>query len=118
MQHGIHLTKEMLAELRDRNYPVHTGLMPNADARDFDRDLRKLALVRTLLVGLVAIAIGYRGRIAGWEPAQKGFDRFAPANADWWPVDDDARDAAARWYVAVPNRQLVGYEAEQLPVPS
>jgi hypothetical protein len=95
---GIELPSEMVRELKNRNYPVHTGRMRDADRRELARDMRRLGLVRTLLVGLVACVIGYHGKISGWERSE-GYCKDVDAN--WWRVDDTQRNEAATWYIAI-----------------
>jgi len=98
--YGIELTPRMVRELKDRNYTVHTGRMRNAKKRDLKRDIEKLGVIRMLSLGLIACAVGYRGKINGWER-----DKGQPKATDttWWCVDDKMLEEASTWYVATPS---------------
>jgi len=95
--YGIELTPRMVRELKDRNYPVHTGRMPNAEKRELKRDLEKLGVIRTLSLGLIACAVSYRGKINGWE---RETGQRKATDTTWWSVDDKALEEAATCYVA------------------
>ncbi|MGK4000727.1 hypothetical protein [Sorangium sp. So ce1024] len=65
-------------------------------------DERSTAILRTLLVALVARAVGYRGPISGWErPASRR--SYDPASS-WWPVDGSAADRVEPVTAVVPER--------------
>jgi len=67
------------------------------DGYDGDRDFRRVALVRTMLVALIAKAVDYAGAINGWEVGQSGY----PVEPEgWWNVGDDDRLLAQRTFVA------------------
>lgn len=95
--HGLALTRELQEELRKRNVVVHQGVMTVGN-HDADRDLRRIAIVRTLLVALMAKVAGYGGAINGWETGKAG---YAVEPAQWWHVDESAREAASRVYDCV-----------------
>lgn len=94
---GLPLTEEMRRELHGRNVIVHQGLMAPA-GYDVERDLRRIGLVRTMLVALVAKASGYGGAINGWETGPLGY-RLEPPQ-DWWSVSNEDRALARRTFFA------------------
>jgi hypothetical protein len=97
---GLTLTDEMVAELDEdgRGRIVHAAIMFEESMADVDRYLRRIALVRTMLVALVARVVGYDGRILGWERSPgRPYDAPDPT---WWPVGEQARLAARRIYLA------------------
>ncbi|KYF80548.1 hypothetical protein BE11_20045 [Sorangium cellulosum] len=65
-------------------------------------DERSAAILRTLLVALVASAVGYQGPISGWErPASaRSHDPAGP----WWPFDGSAGDRVRHVVAVVPER--------------
>lgn len=93
----ISLTEDMNQELRGRNEVVHQGLMAPG-GYEIDRDLRRVAMTRTMLIALIAKASGYGGAINGWEIGDLGYPLEPPI--DWWPVSNDALDLARRSYFA------------------
>lgn len=94
--YGLKLTKNLREELRGRDIVVHQGLMaPNG--YDTVADLRRVALVRTMLVALVGRAVGYRGAINGWEVGGRGYPK---EQRDWWEVAEDDRVLAERSFIA------------------
>jgi hypothetical protein len=97
---GVELPSAMVRELKNRNYPVHTGRMRDADRGELARDMGRLGTARTLLAGLVACAVGYHGKICGWE---RGEGYCKEADGNWWRVDDAQRCEAATWYVVLPQ---------------
>lgn len=91
----IQLTEEMQSELEARNVVVHQGVM--AEEYDVEREVRRIAMVRTLLVALVARSVGYSGAINGWELGAGGYP-IEPS--PWWTVDEADREAANAVYLA------------------
>jgi hypothetical protein len=84
----------MLDEVHDgRNQAVHRLLM-NADDehRDVERDLDRIAMIRTLVLAVLAKRVHYTGPILGWD----GHDRFG--SPKWWVPTADT-PAARRRYV-------------------
>lgn len=79
---GITLPGEVRDELRKRKYAVHGYLMNTTVEYDIDRDVRRREMIQTLIVALVAIHIGYKGPIYGYDIADDG-GRMVPP---WWPV--------------------------------
>jgi hypothetical protein len=83
-------TPEMKKELEGRDFVVHQGLMAPA-GYDVDRDLRRVAMVRTMLVALIAKTVGYSGAINGWEAGRAGYP-CEPSG--WWVVGEEDRQLA------------------------
>jgi hypothetical protein len=67
--------------------------------------LEELAVLRTLLVALVARTIGYQGAIAGWTRMDK-FYFWGRADPNWWPVDGLAEAQAVESYDVTTKRDL------------
>jgi len=109
--YGLVLRPEMKKELIERNTIAHQSLM-SPEGYDVDRDLRRVALVRSMLVGLLAKAVEYAGAINGWELEELGklgevgelklikFGYPAEPPSDWWAIDDAARQHAQKTYIA------------------
>lgn len=95
---GLHLTDEMALELDEdgRGLIVHAAVMFKESQDEVDAYTRRIALVRTMLVALVARIVGYRGAITGWdrEPGRP----YGEPDPGWWPINDAARVAARRRY--------------------
>jgi hypothetical protein len=96
LAHGLPLNDELAAELGGRDEVVHQGLMA-PDGYDADRDLRRVAMVRTLLVALVSKSVGYAGAINGWELGKAG---YLVAPTPWWTVDEADQQLADVRYLA------------------
>lgn len=96
--HGIPVTDVMRAELEGRDVVAHTALMSPAGDRDYLRELERIALVRTMLVSLVACEIGYHGPIIGWTQDSRGRGEVAPS--DWWNCTEEDLSAARASYTA------------------
>jgi hypothetical protein len=58
-------------------------------------------VVRTMLVAVLAKAVGYGGAVIGWE-REPGRPYRTP-NSEWWSVDPSVRKAAQRTYLAAPG---------------
>jgi hypothetical protein len=99
---SISMTCEMKDELVDRNLIVHTAemLRDGIKPAGVDLYLDKIAFVRSLLVGLVGLVADYQGAIVGWQ-RERGRD-YNAAPASWWPVSDEASEAARVRFVASP----------------
>jgi hypothetical protein len=84
-------------ELYDRNLIVHTAEMfaEGVKPSNVEQYIEKIELVRTLLVALISLVVDYQGEILGWKRERP----LQSAPADWWPVSDDARNAARLRYV-------------------
>ncbi|MEI9948260.1 MAG: hypothetical protein WDO74_04600 [Pseudomonadota bacterium] len=90
------LTPEMTDELEKRDVVVHQGLMA-PDGYEAERELRRIAIVRTLLVALIAKTVDYGGAINGWEVGALG----RPTEpVDWWNIRVDDRQLASQTFVA------------------
>lgn len=90
------LTAEMSEELEGRDFAIHQGLM-SPEGYEVDRDMRRIAMVRTMLISLVAKCVGYGGAINGWEVGRLGH----PMEPDpWWSVSEGDRAAAQTRYLA------------------
>lgn len=96
LAHGLPLPEELSKELEERDVVVHQGLMA-PEGYDADRDFRRIAMVRTLLVALICKAVGYNGAINGWERGRAG---YALEPTSWWSVNENDRKLAHRVYVA------------------
>jgi hypothetical protein len=96
---GLTLTPEMTAELgRGRGGIVHRAAMFDDREESLDAYLSRIAIVRTMLVALVARVVGYSGAILGWkrEPQRP----YQPPRHEWWPVDPAAQSAAFERFCA------------------
>lgn len=80
-QHGVQLPPDVLEEIRKRSYPAH-GFLMNSEAKyEFDRDVRRLRMIQTVLAALVAAHVGYKGAIQGYDlPAGLA------ESPSWWPA--------------------------------
>jgi hypothetical protein len=96
---GLAVTPEMAAELeKGRGEIVHTALMFDEPPLDRETYRVRIGIVRTMLVALIARAVGYRGAITGW--TRRPGRRWDAADPTWWTVDDEASEAARCGYVA------------------
>lgn len=99
------MTEEMDRELDEegRGRIVHAAIMFEESQADVDAYLRRIALVRTMLVALVARIVGYKGAILGWtrEPGRP----YSEADPSWWSVDDAARAEALKRYIVEIDRR-------------
>jgi len=89
----ITLPKEILDEIKLRNYPAHGFFMNAGRDHDLDRDVRRLEMVQTLLVALVALHVGYEGQLKGYDVRDDG-GRHPPS---WWPSKDLDGDTAEQF---------------------
>lgn len=94
---ALSLTAEMETELEARDMIVHQGFMTE-EPYDADRETRRIAIVRTMLVALIAKTSGYGGAINGWESGALGRPEEPPET--WWKVSDEDRRLAQRRFVA------------------
>lgn len=94
--HDLPLSDELKRELEGRDDVVHQGLMA-PEGNEGDRDLQRIAMVRTMLVALIARAAGYRGAINGWDVGKAGYP-LVPT--EWWVVDGTDRLLAHQKYLA------------------
>ncbi len=100
---NLTVTPEMAVELDDegRGKIVHTAVMFEESQAEVDAYLDRIALVRTMLVGLIARVVGYDGAIAGWtHQPQRAHDEADPT---WWPVSEATHQRAlVRYLVTEP----------------
>lgn len=103
---GIEIPKDVREEIKKRNYPAHGFLMNKTIDHELDEDVRRLELIQTLIVALVATYAGYAGPIHGYDVADDG-GRLAPT---WWPVRSRQEDVWVRFFgerlVAGPNPNI------------
>jgi hypothetical protein len=92
----VSLTEDMLSELEHRDTVVHQGLM-SPDAFDGKREYRRVGLVRTMFVAIVAKAVRYEGAINGWEIGELGRSQQPDG---WWAISEIDRADANRSYFA------------------
>jgi hypothetical protein len=98
-EYGVALPGEMKKRLsKVRGKLVHTAVLFAERQDDIDAYLEPIALVRTLLVGLLAKVVGYEGEVVGWEK-QKHRD-YETAPSSWWPTSNACRAEAMINYVA------------------
>jgi hypothetical protein len=108
---GLTLPSDLPEELEGRNTVLHQGMMA-PEGYDVPRDLTRVALVRTMLVALLAKTVGYGGAINGWEVGGMGY----PVEPDaWWKVDEEQKRLAQRVYVAEHVDDAAEREHEQEP---
>jgi hypothetical protein len=95
---NLKLTADLEEELEGRDPVVHTAVMSPPNARDGERDLRRVAMVRTILVAIIAKSVNYTGAITGWTVDEGR--RLQRADSDWWTIDESATEAAKIRYLA------------------
>lgn len=107
--YGLQLTEQMKRELDRRDYIVHqlTMVMDDEESQEveFDEEL-STAVVRTMLVALVAKVVGYWGPIFGWQTNTDG--SYALVDEAWWPSRDESH------LVESSGQYLAGLEAKQI----
>ena len=77
---------------------VHQALLFGEGQEDVDAYVEAVALVRALLVGLLATAVGYEGPIVGWE--KKNRRDYDTAPSSWRPTSDGCLADATTRYAA------------------
>jgi len=93
----LEIGTEMASDLEEgRGKIVHTAVMFEESQADVEAYRGPIAVVRTMLVALIARAVGYDGAILGWTRAP-GRPYDEPANS-WWPVSDQSRVAALQQF--------------------
>ncbi|WP_437535061.1 hypothetical protein WME79_12550 [Sorangium sp. So ce726] len=105
--YGISPPDYVLEEIKNRNYPAHGFLMNKTLDYDIDRDARRLEMIQTVLVALVACHIGYGGPIHGYDVADNG-GRLLPT---WWPMRSHREDV---WVHYVGKRHVAGPPPQEL----
>jgi hypothetical protein len=102
VRYGRPLGDEQQEIVGDRNAVAHTSSMTPDGTYVVDRDIRKIRMVRSMLVALICVAVGYYGKIAGWDRDSEWSGFEAPE--DWWPVaEEDAVAARAVFWAEVPE---------------
>lgn len=87
----------MVQELEDgRGRIVHTAIMYEERQEQLDAYTRPIALVRTMLVALLARVVGYTGAILGWDSDPHRSVQLA--DSAWWQVDSRTRLRARRQF--------------------
>jgi hypothetical protein len=97
-RYGLELLREQKSVIGDRNVVAHTALMNTDGNYEFLREMRRISVVRSLLVALISLAIGYRGQIRGWSTPDR--DDPEPASPEWWQVAPEDQRAAMDWFIA------------------
>lgn len=100
-----------LAEALDMGMKTLEG-KPSADSRLFEL----LPRLRAIAAALIATAIDYRGRIAGWEKADP-YIFYEATPQGWWTCDEEA---AAVYYHATIAEHVpsIGHLWPEVPLPS
>ena len=89
---GLNLPDALRAEIHGRHPAVHRMLMTaDDDQRDFNKDIDRIIMVRTLLIAALAARAGYKGALLGW-------DRHREARLSWWNVIADDQEAKRRYH--------------------
>ncbi|HKO48567.1 MAG TPA: hypothetical protein VJV79_12635 [Polyangiaceae bacterium] len=89
------LPSEIVDEISDgRGAMIHQATMFEEPQGSADPYVRRVAIVRTALVALLARIVEYDGPISGWA-GQPGRE-FDPAGSDWWSGRGEVALAAAR----------------------
>lgn len=104
LNYGTPLSPEMTAELTERGTIVHQGLM-SPQGYDADRELRRIAIVRTMLVALLARVSGYGGSINGWDTGDQGYS-LEPV--DWWRASAADQELARQTFLAIEKIDTTG----------
>jgi len=96
LDQGLTLSEELASEVELRDVVVHQGAMSSPEAGEHD-DLRRVAMVRTLLVALIAKSVDYGGAINGWEIGSAGYPK--EPDASWWIVrEKDSQRARCSFF--------------------
>jgi len=89
------LPSEIVDEISDgRGAMIHQATMFDEPQDSADQYVRRVAIMRTALVALLARIVGYDGPITGWTAQQRR--EFEPAGKDWWPAGGVVASPAAR----------------------
>jgi hypothetical protein len=96
---GVPAAPEMRVELQHADHVVDTGRLFGTGEVDWEEGDRRSALMRTMLVAMTALAVGYRGAIMGWE--REAHRNYSVAPASWWPIAaEDLSEANKTWIVS------------------
>jgi hypothetical protein len=96
--YGLKVPEEALKEIGLRNPSVHGFVMFKDEMPDANELLKRIAIIQTLLVALLAKYVGYSGPIVGWQLD----DARWPTVPDWWPKED-APEAHRRFVAVAPK---------------
>ncbi len=107
---GVMLPDEVREEIGNRDTIAHELFMNSGPEHEVDRDARRLQMVQTVLVALVAKYVGYCGPLQGYDPDKDG---HRPSPDDWWPVTLTQRDLV--WFHA--TRVVPAASHQPLPPP-
>lgn len=91
---GIQAPEDAIREVKKRGQVAHTFLMAKESTASGDELYRRLEIIQTLLVAVIAKHVGYDGPILGWDWS-KGRRKIA----DWWPYNLDGE--GRRHYLAI-----------------
>ena len=87
---AISLPGDVAEEIKKRNYPAH-GFMMNSDGSyEVDRDVRRLEMIQTVMMALLALHVGYDGPLKGYDVLDDG-GRHPPP---WWSAHASEESAA------------------------
>jgi hypothetical protein len=95
---GIIVGKRIKVEIKERGSVAHRFTMAKRGARrrNVDVDVRRVAVLRTIVTALLALHVGYDGPILGWEQDPHGW----PKLPKWWPpTSEPTRTEANIWYI-------------------
>ena len=81
---GLQVPSSVLDEVKLRNTSAHDYLMSAIDPRDLHGDVRRRAIIQTVVAALVAKFVEYNGPICGFDRDEHG-NEVVP---DWWPFDE------------------------------
>ena len=96
-QLDIKLPPLVLVELETRNKLVHEGRLPRNVPFDVDRFVLHADAPRTLLLALIAKAVGYDGPIRGYDKHDSGW----PSVPDWWHMGDAPPPMASKSHLVI-----------------
>jgi hypothetical protein len=83
---GIPWTSQMEDAEKVRNGVAHEGMMPGERPRDWERDLSRVGLARTLITALIGRLTGYDGPIT--DRSERGVSFAEVGTPDWWPANN------------------------------
>lgn len=107
----IDLFQNTLDEIEERDNIVHA--MEISKERDgaikVEREVSRIKMMQTLLVALIALAAGYRGKIRQWarplgqpsEGAAEGSVGGNESKRPWWEIDGEQENDARNFYIAL-----------------
>jgi hypothetical protein len=104
-QMGVVTPEDGLAEIDGRNVVAHTLSITDGKPYDFERDVRRVRIIRTLIAAMILRHVRYEGALVGWDLDERGW----PLQAAWFTTTHSAREAARQIYEAnaEPNCEVV-----------